>query len=106
MPTKVNYTQTRTTGSNENSFFSPDHIVELESIIRKLGSDVLAQGDCFMIFDDNLPDCEAYYEYPAGKLQIEKVDQRNIQIPRAVIKLLNKSERGEVKKRHPMLNQY
>ncbi|HEY8931514.1 MAG TPA: hypothetical protein VIM55_20090 [Mucilaginibacter sp.] len=78
-------------------------IKALDSVIRKLRVDDLAQGHCFMIFDENLPEDEAYYEYPDGTIKIERLDKRNIEIPRVVVKVLNKNEASAVKRRHAVI---
>lgn len=75
-------------------------IASMQDVIRKLRSEDLKQGHCFMIFDENLPEDQAYYEYPDGNIQIEKLDKRNIEIPRQIVKVLNKSEAAIVRKAH------
>lgn len=72
----------------------------LQSVIAKLRDEDLSDGHCFLIFDDNLPEDEAYYEYPDGCIRVEKLDKRNIEIPRTVVKVLNKAESALVRKKH------
>lgn len=45
----------------------------MEQVIRKLRNDDLNHGHCFMIFDDELPEDQAYYEYPDGSINIERL---------------------------------
>ena len=75
-------------------------IIAIQSVIQKLRNDDLNQGYCFMMFDENLPEGEAYYEYPDGCIRVEKLDKHNIKIPRKVIKLLNKNETAAVREKH------
>ncbi len=75
-------------------------IETLNSIIRRLRSDDLSQGHCFMIFDEDLPEDEAYYEYPDGTIRIEKLNHRNIKVPRILVKVLNKNEITAIRKKH------
>jgi len=63
----------------------------------------LNSGHCFMIFDENLPDDQAYYEYPDGLIRIEKLDKSNIEIPRVLIKVLNKNEATVVREKHAII---
>ncbi|HEY9197277.1 MAG TPA: hypothetical protein VIM77_13465 [Mucilaginibacter sp.] len=72
----------------------------LQSVIAKLREEDLNQGHCFLIFDDSLPEDQAYYEYPDGSIRIEKLDKRNIDVPRTVIKVLNRTESASVRKKH------
>jgi hypothetical protein len=74
----------------------------LQSVIAKLRNEDLNDGHCFLIFDDRLPEDEAYYEYPDGRIRIEKLDKRNIEIPRTVVKVLSKTESALVRKRHAL----
>jgi len=79
-------------------------ISALESVIKKLREDDLKRGYCFMVFDENLPEEEAYYEYPDGTIRIERLDKQNLDIPRAVIKTLSKSEATAVRRRHALFS--
>jgi hypothetical protein len=85
-----NGTAIRSSGQHQVNQFSQSYLSRIEalgSVIRKLRNDDLSRGYCFMIFDENLPEDQAYYEYPDGCIRIEKLDKRNIEIPRVVVKL-------------------
>jgi hypothetical protein len=88
---------------NDFSTAHSSKIALMQDVIRKLRSDDLKQGHCFMIFDEELPEDEAYYEYPDGNIKIEKLDRRNIEIPRKVVKVLNKCEVSIVRKKHGII---
>jgi len=75
-------------------------VFAMQQVIRKLRHDDLKDGHCFMIFDDELPENQAYYEYPDGHIQIEQLDKHNLDIPRTIIRLLTKEEIAVVKERH------
>jgi hypothetical protein len=77
-----------------------DRLTAMREIIKKLRHDDLNNGHCFMIFDDELPDGQAYYEYPDGKINIEELDNDNLDLPRIVIRGLSKVEVHAVKQKH------
>jgi len=77
-----------------------EQVRAMQQVIKKLRTDDLNQGHCFMIFDDDLPANQAYYEYPDGSIQIEQIDKNNLDIPRSVIKMLTKKEIAAVKEKH------
>lgn len=72
----------------------------IQAVIKKLRHDDLSQGHCFMVFDVSLPEDQAYYEYPDGRILIEQVDKRSIEVPRVIVRELNKSEVHAVRKKH------
>jgi hypothetical protein len=72
----------------------------MQQVIRKLRHDDLNEGHCFMIFDDDLPEDQAYYEYPDGRIQVEQLDKENLDIPRVLIKTLNSKEIVALKEKH------
>jgi len=75
-------------------------ILAMQRVIRKLRHDDLNDGHCFMIFDDGLPEGQAYYEYPDGSIRVEQLDRFNLDIPRIVIDELDKDEIASLKERH------
>ena len=77
-----------------------DRVFAIQKVIKKLRHDNLNEGHCFMIFDDGLPENQAYYEYPDGKIQIEQIDKNNLDIPRIVVRTLTKKEVATVKERN------
>jgi len=77
-----------------------DRVFAMQQVIRKLRHDDLNEGHCFMIFDDDLPDDQAYYEYPNGLIKVEQADKENLEAPRVVIKELTDKEIAEVKQKH------
>jgi len=77
-------------------------IEALQHVISKLRNEDLNRGYCFLIFDNNLPEDQAYYEYPDGLIRIEQLDPRNIEIPRTVLKVLSKAESKAVRKKHAL----
>jgi hypothetical protein len=79
------------------------HIENLQQVIRKLRKQDLDSGYCFMIFDEHLEEDEAFYEYPDGRIRIEKLNPRNIEIPRIVIKVLNRKEVRALRERHVII---
>lgn len=80
-----------------------DRIKNLEQVIRKLRKEDLDSGHCFMIFDECLETDEAFYEYPDGRIRVEKLDQRNIEIPRTVIKVLSNTEASALRDKHAII---
>ncbi len=72
----------------------------MQQVIRKLRQDNLNEGHCFMIFDDDLPDDQAYYEYPDGRIQVEQLNKDNLDIPRLLIKVLTPKETALIKEKH------
>ncbi|SEO70688.1 hypothetical protein ACFGVS_30055 [Mucilaginibacter sp. AW1-7] len=81
-----------------------NRLFAMQQVIKKLRNDDLNQGHCFMIFDDELPDDEAYYEYPDGQIKVERLDKSNLDAPREVIKVLTKSEIAAVKEKHEVFH--
>lgn len=81
-----------------------NRIHAMEQVIRKLRNDDLNQGHCFMIFDDELPQDHAYYEYPDGGINIEQLNKDNLDIPRTVVKILNSQEIDAVKEKHAVFH--
>ena len=77
-----------------------NRVFAMQQVIKKLRSDDLNEGHCFMIFDDGLPENQAYYEYPDGHIQIEQLDKNNLDIPRVVIKVLTEKENALIKEKH------
>ncbi len=75
-------------------------VLAMQQVIKELRIDDLNHGHCFMIFDDELPEDQAYYEYPDGSIHIEQLDKDNLDIPRTIIKVLNKNEIAAVKEKH------
>lgn len=86
-----------------HSSISPSRLENLQQVIRKLREKDLNSGHCFMVFDDRLEDDEAFYEYPDGHIRIEKLDKSNIEIPRQVIKKLNKTEVKALRSKHAII---
>lgn len=83
----------------------PDsRIAAMQQVIKNLRNDDLSNGHCFMIFDEYLPEDQSYYEYPDGRIQIEKVDEDNLYNPRTVIKILTEAESISVKERHEVFH--
>ena len=72
----------------------------INQVIRKLRSDSLTEGYCFMIFDDELTEDQAYYEYPDGVIRIEQISKVNFDLPRILIRELSLSEIAAVKEKH------
>lgn len=83
-----------------NNDTADDRLAAIQEIIKKLRHDDLNEGHCFMIFDDDLPDGEAYYEYPDGKITIEQLNKDNLDLPRIVIHELSDDEVNTVKQKH------
>ena len=77
-----------------------DRVFAMQQVIRKLRHDNLNEGHCFMIFDDDLPDDQAYYEYPDGRIQIEQLNKDNFDIPRLLISVLTPKETALIKEKH------
>jgi len=77
-----------------------DRVLAMQQVIRKLRHDDLNDGHCFMIFDDELPENQAYYEYPDGRIQIEQIDKNNLDIPRLVVSVLTGEEVAVVKEKN------
>ena len=77
-----------------------DRLTAMQEIIKKLRHDDLNEGYCFMIFDDDLPDGQAYYEYPHGKITIEQLNEDNLDLPRIVVRELSEPEVNAVKQKH------
>ncbi|QIL37991.1 hypothetical protein G7074_01045 [Pedobacter sp. HDW13] len=75
----------------------------MESVIQKLREEDLSRGYCFMVTDRELLEDEAYYLYPDGSIKIEQVNLKNIELPRVVLKVLNKRESELVKRKHAIL---
>lgn len=75
-------------------------VLAMQQVIRKLRHDDLNDGHCFMIFDDGLPEGQAYYEYPDGSIRVEQMDKFNLDIPRIVISELDEDEIASLKEKH------
>ena len=78
-------------------------IEKLQQVIRKLRKNDLESGHCFMVFDERLEEDEAFYEYPDGNIRIERLDKSNIEVPRQVIKMLNRSEIKALRSKHAVI---
>lgn len=76
----------------------------MQQVIKKLRDNDLTKGHCFMIFDDELPDDEAYYEYPNGEIKVEKLDKSNLDAPRKIVKVLTEIEVAAVKEKHEVFH--
>jgi hypothetical protein len=85
----------KTINSGSNSW-----VFAMQQVIKKLRYDNLNEGYCFMIFDDELPENQAYYEYPDGRIQIEQIDKNNLDVPRVVIRTLTHKEIDAVKEKN------
>jgi hypothetical protein len=83
-----------------NNDTTDDRLTAMHEIIKKLRQDDLNEGHCFMIFDDDLSDGQAYYEYPNGKITVEQLNQDNLDLPRIVIRELSLAEVDLVKQNH------
>lgn len=83
---------------------SDNRIHAMEQVIRKLRNDDLNQGHCFMIFDDELAQDQAYYEYPNGGINIEQLNKDNLDIPRTIIRVLSPKEIKAVKEKHAVFH--
>jgi hypothetical protein len=82
-----------------------DHrIAAMQQVIKKLRHDNLIDGNCFMIFDDELPEDQAFYEYPDGRIQVEQLDKINIDTPRVVIRSLSGNEITALKEKHEVFH--
>ena len=95
--------ETVNNGSNKNSTVIKTYearLAGLRSVIAKLREEDHKSGHAFLIFDDNLPEDQAYYEYPDGFIRIEQLDKRNIEIPRVVVKILNRQESNAIRKKY------
>lgn len=77
-------------------------VASLRSVITRLREEDLKKGYAFLIFDDTLPEDQAYYEYPDGRICIEQLDKRNIEIPRVLVKALNRKESDAVRKKYAL----
>jgi len=75
-------------------------IAAMREVIKKLRSDNLSEGHCFMIFDDEPPEDQAYYEYPDGSIRIEQLNNGSVDLPRIVIRHLREDEIAAVKEKH------
>jgi len=82
---------------------SRSRIRAMEAVIQKLKEDDLNQGHCFMVTDRELSMDEAYYLYPDGNIKIEQVNLKNIEVPRTVVKVLNRRESEAIKRKHAFL---
>jgi hypothetical protein len=75
-------------------------IYAMNQVIKELRLHSLSDGHCFMIFDDELSENQAFYEYPDGSIQIEQLNKTNVDIPRVVIHVLSQSEISKVREKH------
>jgi hypothetical protein len=80
-----------------------EQLMAMQEVIRKLRVNNLNQGNCFMIFDDDLPEYQAYYEYPDGNINIEEINKDNPDADREIIKVLNDNEAATVRGKHEVL---
>ena len=69
-------------------------------VIKELRNDNLNKGQCFMVFDDDLAEDQAYYEYPDGQINVEQINKYNLDTPRFIVKRLNMQEIASVKLKH------
>lgn len=81
----------------------PGRIEKLQQVIRKLRENDLGSGHCFMVFDERLEEDEAFYEYPDGHIRIERLDKSNIEVPRQVVKILDRTEIEALRTRHAVI---
>ncbi len=81
----------------------PERIEKLQQVIRKLRENDLGSGHCFMVFDERLEEDEAFYEYPDGHIRIERLDRSNIEVPRQVIRILNRTEIKALRDKHAVI---
>jgi len=72
----------------------------MRDVIKKLRRDDLAAGHCFMILDDGLPDDQAYYEYPDGRIQVEQINLGDMYAPLVVVRVLTPEEIAELKQKN------
>lgn len=79
-------------------------VLAMQEVIKKLRHDDLSQGHCFMIFDDELPEDQAYYEYPDGQINVEQIDKDNLDALREVVKTLTKKEIIALKNKHEVFH--
>ena len=77
-----------------------DRVFAMQQVIRNLRLNDLNDGHCFMIFDDELPDNQAYYEYPDGHINVEQLNEDNFEAPRIIISVLTDKEIADVKQKH------
>lgn len=98
-----NYSESHKKESSHFSNFYNSRINAMQAVIQKLRESDLKQGYCFMVTDNELSEDQAYYEYPNGQIQIEKIDIRNIDIPRTIVKVLSKTETAAVRRKHAIL---
>ncbi|WP_442587637.1 hypothetical protein ACSBL2_16455 [Pedobacter sp. AW31-3R] len=80
-----------------------ERIEKLQQVIRKLREDTLGSGHCFMVFDERLEEDEAFYEYPEGHIHIERLDKNNIEVPRQVVRRLNRTEIKALRSKHAVI---
>jgi hypothetical protein len=83
-----------------NNDTTDERLIAMQEIIKKLRHNDLTEGHCFMIFDDDLPDGQAYYEYPDGRIAVEQLNHDNLDLPRIVIRELTAGEVDMLKQRH------
>ena len=80
-----------------------DRIKTLEGVIKNLRKDDLSSGHWFLIFGEQLEEDEAFYEYPDGRISIERLDKNNIEIPRKLIRVLTSSETKALRKNNAII---
>nr|WP_315423701.1 hypothetical protein [uncultured Pedobacter sp.] len=80
-----------------------ERIEKLQNIILELRKNDLGNGHCFMFFDDLLEEDQAFYEYPDGRITIERLDKSNIEVPRQIIHVLNASETKAFRNKHAII---
>ena len=77
-----------------------DRILAMQRVIKELRHTDLNDGHCFMIFDEELAENQAYYEYPDGRIQVEQIDENNIDVARVIISVLTDQEVAALKEKH------
>ncbi|MGF7083035.1 hypothetical protein [Mucilaginibacter sp. UYCu711] len=63
----------------------------------QLREDNFNRGIPFMMFSDNLPDGEAYLEYPDGKIEVVRIDEEGEENNLTTVKILSKVEAERVR---------
>ncbi|WP_367867083.1 hypothetical protein [Pedobacter sp. WC2423] len=90
-------------GYSEAYLRCPERIERLQQVIRKLRENDLGSGHCFMVFDDRLEEDEAFYEYPDGRIRVERLDKSNIEVPRQIVRILTKTEVRALRSKHAII---
>lgn len=105
---REHYIQGRLFGDAEpgNSITFPkyeDRIKTLQGVIKNLRKSDLGSGHCFLIFGEQLEENEAFYEYPDGRISIERLNKNNIDIPRELVRVLTAPETKALRKRNAII---